>query len=338
MQEFEAGLLVPEPIRDDSSSIVQVTNVQINDTDEKHAVIFQIPKSGTVEGGVVNFTAVTTGGDVFMRLETLDAATGNPSGTLYHANSSGTFVLGDDDDNTGVEFDFNGSFAVSKGDFVALVLVHSSTGNYQVTLEQSRIPNFPLIISSISTSGYTKAAQTGTMVLRYNDDTYSAYPSIFPFTTVTAHTFGSGSTPDEVGARVKFPFQTLLTGIHFVLSNSSSGDFDVCVYDTDGASTMTYVSFDGNYQQTTSGSYKLLFKDAVTLNANQYYRVVFRPTTATTILLQSYNMETDAIHDSFPYGADFHLTTAKDPDAEGDWTNTTTARPAMGLILSGVSQ
>jgi len=56
---------------------------------EKVAFIFEAPKTGTIDRLLFRTLGVTSGATVDVRLETIDASNGHPSGTLWGTDTNG---------------------------------------------------------------------------------------------------------------------------------------------------------------------------------------------------------------------------------------------------------
>ena len=126
-------------------------------------------------------------------------------------------------------------------------------------------------------------------------------PGCATIKSVTTYTIGSGSNPDQVGnlwtvadtvdcigARVEGRFST------------TTADWAVVLYDTDGTSVLNTVTVDG---ECTSGAghntFHYVFWEPVTVTAAGEYRVVVKPTTAGTIRVYRPVFASSAQRESF---------------------------------------
>lgn len=71
----------------------------------------------------------------------------------------------------------------------------------------------------------------------------------------------------------------------------------------------------------------------VTLEANTYYRLLFENQTASNIAVYYYPGHATALDPLFTIA---HLTTAKDPDADGDWTNYNNGSDGYRMLFGGI--
>jgi hypothetical protein len=301
------------------------------------------PKAGNVHKLDFRTNTVTTGATIEVRLETVDATTGLPTGTLFGTNTNNaSVVIAGADDSTWFAVALTADAAVTLGDVVAIVFKNpsSSFGNMEVGAYTA---------DSQSSSGYvvSQAAAKVTAVnplaaLEYDDGTYSYIPGVWPVETFTTVSFNNTSTPDEIGLRFSIPFPARIAGAWFWM-DGDSGPFSVHLYGSDGATNLfTAVAIDNDQisQASTTGGIMFVKFSPQTLTASTNYRLVLEPTSATNISLFTFDVDTTvgaALLDAYPGGDEFHYTTAKNPAAEGDWTQTLTRRPFIGLLFDQVS-
>jgi hypothetical protein len=96
--------------------------IQINDDTDEMSYAFAFPKTGTCTAASLTTATITTGDTaVPFRVETV-GTDGNASGTLYHANATGTMAIADADDNVVLPVSFNGGtgFPCTAGDIAIL--------------------------------------------------------------------------------------------------------------------------------------------------------------------------------------------------------------------------
>jgi len=87
---------------------------------------------------------------------------------------------------------------------------------------------------------------------------------------------------------------------------------------------------------SSPGMVQLRFTAPYVLAAATWYRLIIEPTTTTGLIIYDFNLPSLASMDAWG-GASFHLTTAKDPTADGSWTNYdsgTFRKPFLGIGLS----
>lgn len=330
------GMFLPAHFYGPTASAPSFTSQALGASD-KYGMVFQAPKTGNIRKISFRTGTVGTAQDTDARIETVDPATGFPSGTLKTVNSNATIAAASITANAWVTSPaFTADAAVTVGDLIAAVLVPTSTPNYQVngfTVGTSgfRVP-YPVYDSG---TGYTKPTDHIPGIgVEYDDGSYYFIPNTVPILTITAHTtFNTGSTPDEIGMKFKMLAPCRVNGIW--IWADTDGDFDVVIYDSDGTTVLSTTSFDkDNRQGTGSGHHFLLLDTPVELLADTYYRVTILPSSATNLGIYSITVGSAAILDQLAGGQYFHFTSRTNA---GAWTDVTTQRPLLGLMIDQIS-
>jgi len=322
------GLHFPQPINDAAPSL---KSILLDAASEKAAFVFRVGKTGTVSKVGFCTATVTTGATVDVRLETVDLTNGNPTGTLLGTNSNGSQVIADIDDNTWFTVSLTTAVAVTRGDLVAVVIVNpsGSPGNLNIRAVEYNRLIFPY--SVIFTTVWAKQAtdRNPTCSLEYDDGSYAVHPGVVPIKTRTTRSFGSSSTPDERGLIFQFPFPVRVAGAWAYLDADEA--VDIVLYDSDGTTALQTISLDKDVRAANLVATQIYpFDTTSELSANTNYRLVIKPTTTTFIRVMDFTIDTAAIMDSFEGGQNFHHTERTNA---GSWTETTTLRPMMGLLL-----
>ena len=177
------------------------------------------------------------------------------------------------------------------------------------------------------------------MALKYNDGTYGFVPFTFPYVTFNQTTYNNGSTPDERGLIFQFPVAVRIAAAWTQFTpTATNGAFDIVLYDSDGTTALETISVDGNVHRgvgaNTGGLTYVWFSQSRELLANTNYRLVVKPTTVNNSLNScDWYMNTAGMLDALEGGQNWHETTRTDG---GAWTQTTTRRPMIGLLLDGL--
>jgi hypothetical protein len=293
-----------------------------------------VPKSGLIRRLHFRTGTVTTGATVDCRLETVDASTGHPTGTLYAANTNGSNVIADTDDNAWrTSANFTADASVTRGDVVAAVIVNPSGGNWQLRTiidVQGSVPYGDLFAAA----AWTKNTNPPIIVAEYSDGTFAYVPNVIQTHGVNTTAFNSGSSPDERGVRFTQPFQARCVGLWALMFPAAGGNFDLVLYDTDGSTVLRSVSWDGDVVGNASGAemVRLLFASDVTLavSLTNPYRIALKPTTANNVTLLDFDVNAAGYLDLLPGGSAWHHTQRADA---GAWSETTTKRSMVGLLL-----
>lgn len=305
---------------------------------EMVAFMVQAPKTGSIRKVGIKIGGVTTATDTDVRIETVDAATGNPSGTLWAANTNVTLASAS---ITGLAFVTTGAFtadaSVTKGDWLAVVIAPTGTPNYNIRVVSNGVGEDAMSITPYvkhKTAGTWASVATQlvpTCTLEYSDGTYAPMENVIPYSANTSTAFNSGSTPDERALRWSLPFVHRVSGCWAELS--IGGNFDIVFYDSDGTTALTTLSVDGDYDPGLTGVAFYTFASSIECKSNTAYRLSLKPTSASNITAYQNGMSTNAQLGQFGGGTEFYLSTRTDA---GAWTDTNTAKPYMGLIIDGI--
>lgn len=313
--------------------------------DETATMIVEAPKTGNIDAIYFGTRNVTTGATVDVRVETLDRTTTPAvnSGTLWGTNTNGAQVIADGDDNTGFTTVLTAVAAVTRGDPIAVVIKNPavSPGNMQLAIlsdgkDELEFPYF--LLNGVSSSG-------GAVVLglRYDDGSFYPITGAYPISAITTTTYSSASTPDTIGQRFQFAAPVRVCG--FWTWADFDGDLTVKLVSSDyhqanNTATLKVEKTINNEDRRSNGAFvqEFLFPTDVDLTAATNYRLIFEPG-GTNITIYDMTFDSLAIMAGRDGGSAFHLTTAKDPTGDGDWTNynSGTFRKLFGgLILCGV--
>lgn len=163
-----------------------------------------------------------------------------------------------------------------------------------------------------------------------------------PLQTFVGVNNNSGSTPDEYGLYFRIPTGTCTTykveGMRLGFTPGSA-DFDVLLYDTDGATVLHSMTVDGNIMHTGNGAaFDFLFPQTTlaTLTAGSYYRLVVRPSTTTAMGSVQYM--------TFPASADKKAVLGNADDVQytsrtnaGSWTEVTDRLWTIQALISDMT-
>lgn len=316
-----------------------LNTLTIDAADEKIALIFRAPKSGSLTGGVFHVGNVVTGATLDFRLETVDDTTGAPTGTLRATNTNAAQVVQDTDDNTGFQVTFTAPVAVTIGELLSLVIVNPvvSPGNMQLNgLTEAAPGGFPYR-SQYLTGAWVASASSPCFAPTYSDG-YVAFADVWPIKAVNSTLWNSGSNPDRRGLRFQLPFAARCTGCWLVGMGTSGSDMDIILYDTDAITALVTATLDKDvHGATTNARLRHVCWAPVELAAGVFYRLIGLPKDVTNTKLHDFDVLAAAVMDAIPGGQNCHYTTCNGaPANEASWTQTLTKRPWMGLWLDQV--
>ena len=330
----KAGWFPPRPNHVASGTAWSFTTsaLLLNAASEKAAFIFDIGKTGSIDKIHFRTATVTTGGDVDVRLETVDGATGFPTGTLYGANTNGALTIADANDNTAFAVSLTTDASVTEGDLVAIVIVNSPTivGNFQIAALGatnawgSEFPYCALEDAAVW------AVATGTPVpvctLEYSDGSFEPIPGAFWATALANTAFNTGSGSISRGNKFQVPFPVRVNS--FWVWADLDGDATMKLYDENGTTVLLSKTMDKDVRGGTGyGRLSRRFPGTTDLKPNTYYRLVLEATSATSVTLPEFTVGANAQMDAHDLGQLCHLAHG----ASGSWTDVPTQRAMMGV-------
>lgn len=323
----------------------------IDDESEKYAHIVCAPKTGTISKIHVISSTVSTAptADYDIRLETVDAGDGFPTGTLFDTNTNGalTIIAGDDDEWLPVTLTSGAS--VTRGEILAVVFVPpASPDNGAVWWAYYGDASYGFPYGATYTGAvWLKANLNPLVLLEYSDGSIPRIPNCFPWTSTS--NFGaiySDSTTPHRGNRFKLRKAAEIVGV-WVLCDMDAADITMTLYSGIADVEKTTV-LKKHHSGGTGGAYTQYagyFSTAFNAAADTLYRVVARNNYATAsgtpIALTSVNIAPSGIEskiwDHIPYAglfSEFYYTTSTDLSS---WEiNVTTNMFVLGPIIRSI--
>lgn len=306
------------------------TSFALGATNQQIGFVFYAPKNGNISGARIRLGVTTAGQTLIAGLQDVGLADGLPDGTF---DQSGFAAVADTDDNVEKAFTFGSARTVTMGNLLSLVVGYAATAGSLIILSTFTNENSSVYVTYASAGTHAKqGGRAPVFFLNYDDGTTPNVTGVVP-TVSTFVDYSSASNPDEWGAKFRYPFSVTIRGAYY--EGRAGGDCDFVLYDSDGTTVLASASRDKDVNQiTTTPPYSGIFATSVTLSANTYYRLSIKPTTATGVRLIYFDCAAASDLDAFlGIGQDFHLT--KRTDA-GAWTDVTTQRPSIGLLIDGI--
>jgi hypothetical protein len=307
-----------------------------------YACVFQVPRTGNIRTVRWATRTVTTGATIDLRLETVDLATGDPSGTLVGTNTNASVVIANADDDVFFSTTLTADAAVTVGDVIAFVLQNPAVSSGSILFPSATlgdVSNVPY--GDHLQASYAKNTNVLMFALEYSDGAVVPIPGVLPPATALVSTsVSTSSTPDVYGMLFEAPMAMRVIGAWIWMDRD--GDCNLRLVNTaynQGAGTgvLASAAVDANVRNDASSSVTAYyFTSSVDLVPGTSYRLIWEPTTTTTSSFTYLNTGSLSSLDAWGFGC---LTTAKDPTSNADWTNynSGTFRWApMGLIVSGV--
>ena len=340
------GVFVPvPPVRSSAApNAYENADFTMNASGDRMGFVIRVPKTGTLHSFEFRTGTVSNNPDNGLRLSFQDISltTGNPDGVVdQFCDLTGTISsnswqtppgpLTDDGTSGGVKR------SVTSGDLLGCVIdfVSFTAGD---ALQISNIENITnllrmnIYVSNGATGTYIKeTGATPVMSLKYDDGTYASLNGmILPASALGAVAFASNSTPDERGNRLVVGADISCSGA-WVHMNGNSTDSELTLYDS-SSNILAVNTIDGSQLVTQIGIYEATWASPVTLAADEVYRLALKPTTTTTVSLYSFDVPSAAHMAGAPPGAEWYSTSRTDG---GGWSDVSTTRNHMGLILDG---
>jgi hypothetical protein len=315
----------------------------LNASTDKLACIIQAPASGDITAVGFLLGTVTTGDDLQIGIETVSTG-GDPTGTLFDAGSGARSVetIGDGDDDAWILTSTTSlATTVVKGDLIAVVIEFEDfalSGNLEIEAA-FLIQEFPFVNHNASSS-WSPSARPPIIALSYGG-TFHPIPAAYPFNaTAVGAAYSNSSNPDERGNLVRFSSEVSLAGVasRGRIDSSSTDTVAIKVYsDPTGTpsleESLTLIHDKSRASTGTAGRH-YLFDTSITLAANTWYAITFRPSGSANVRLDSVTVDSVAIMDAFQGGADYHWC-ERNNDA-GAFTANTTQRMWFDLIIDQV--
>lgn len=334
MRVIPCPLYFPDVLRTPTAAM-SATTIVLDAAGEKRALVFSLPKAGTITKIGFHVSAVTTSETLRVGLETV-GADGLPTGTQFGGSAVGTQVSPAGGTSYAVALATGATVAAGDvGDLVAAVIqFDSATGNLRLGSVSSANggSRLPYGVNHDGAS-WAKSDGAGFSILwaEYSDGSVEDIGTMVGISG--AHSFNSGSSPDEYGARFTLPIAARVWGIWFVGSLPAGADYELVLYE--GTTAHRTRAHDGDQSGGTGifANYVHIarFETPLDLAANTEYIAALRPTTATSLTLRYMDVLAAAVWDGLG-GSACHQAHRTD---QGAWSALTTRRPSIGPILDG---
>lgn len=287
----------------------------------------------------VGFRAVTVAGSptAEVRIETLDPATGLPSGTLWAVNTNATSATITSNSNPLTQL--TAAASITKGQTFCVKIVYASGTSIQVGHIASITPNpyqstLPYQILNVGTPTKAITAVSPTIALGSSATTFYQVPGAFPISAYTAGAFNNTNSAKR-GILFTPPMNGRVIGVRW-FNSGNIGDFDACVRTGDASGTelnSSCTSFEGdnNSANFTAGN-TVYFDNPVTVTVGTAYRVSIEPSSATNVNVSTFTLPSADYFSASPAGATAVYTSF----VTATWTDSTTQLPLMDVIFDQV--
>lgn len=325
-----------------------LAGVTLNQSTDAAEFIFQVPEAVTITKIGMRQSSITgTPPDYKLSLQGVDAS-GNPDGTIKGGGSpaSVTITPGAGDTGAFAWKTLDNSYAASRGEFLAIVFAYTGSK----TIDSSNRVSWSLNVGTLERNNFPYATFNDNGSRTRYETSIFGYASAskaygFPAKDCSTLAYNSGSSPNEYAMAFNIPTTFCATytvvGVRFPILPGASTTLDAKLYSGTGAGDTTVlqsVTFDSDVVQAaaTMKVVELYFDESTlsTLNAGSGYRLSIVPGSATNQTLVYVDVSAVADWDAMPYGQQVWTSTR----AGGNWTDVTTRRLVMELILADVTQ
>lgn len=317
----------------------------IDAASEAVGMVLTAKKTGNISNIIWGTRTVTTGATIDVRVETVSLSTGFPTGTLFTTNSNGSQVVANTDDNTTFSTALTAAAAVTKGDHIGVVIQNpaASFGNMQIAGQGANngvdvyADSYPCFLTGGSWAMVTQPPLI--LGLQYDDGSFEYYEGLYPISSFTSVAFSSSSNPNHRGLRFQVGTPVRVIGFWAAIDLDSSADVLLVDNDWDGTDgdALGKIFVDTDLRVSAGvRPFRQEFPTPITLSANTTYRLIVRPTTTTNLSIYYMSVGAAARWDQTEAGQQWYYTTANNPNDATDWTDTTTDRPLMGIVIDGV--
>lgn len=305
---------------------------QINAAGEAVAWVLSCTKAGNIAKVHFYVNAVASSGDVDVSIETVSLVNGDPTGTDFDTDSHvDAFTV-----DAGVGWytaTLNDLAAVGLGDRFAVVITDnaSSTPDISILSQSSDASATVFPYKDVFTGSWAKGAKWPNIVLEFNDGSIMPGIGSAAFGANNLVIVDTDAVPDEYGNIFTVPFTCRAMG--FWVHIDADADAVVNLFDSDGSTSLATAAIDTNIRGSANNLHVFpsSFDAAAVLSINTSYRMAIRSNSSSSFALAQLNVAAASHLDVLSGGSGIHMTTRN--NNTGAWTETTTSRIWMGLII-----
>jgi len=304
----------------------------INAADEKAALMTQARVADTITKLHFQVRTVSTGADLLIRVESLDA-TGFPSGTLLAVGADAVVTVSAAGRFTAT---LTTPVSVTQGQFFAIVIAQPATSFGSCNINAlTLLANHGFPRSALFTAAWAGVNNVHMSVtIEYGTAGIIPASSHPAYIADTSFTFNTGSTPDERGNVFVMPTRVRVIGVCW-RSYTSTGDLLFKLYDAADV-VLASLTLDPAFVVTGNNlPASVLFSASVVLEAGVAYRLTVQSTSASNIVVTA-----SSFSDAADVGGLLGLNTvqATERTDAGAWTDQPTSLLWMGFVLDGIEQ
>lgn len=264
-----------------------------------------------------------------IRIETLDSATGLPSGTLWAANTN--IVTGTLTTSWGLHA-LTASATIAAGQWFVVKIAYNSGTSFRTTnFSNCQISSgLPYFVVNTGTPTKTVMLDGFLGVLGSSATTFYNIEGLFPVSALTISTFNNTNSARR-GLRFKVPSKARCVGLTWH-NGASVGDVNAGIFDDAGTELSgSLTAMAGNaWLGADAGTPRVYFDNPVTISADTWYRAALEPSSATNITLSTITLPSADYRSGMPGGLNHHYTTY----VASSWTDTATDQiPLLDILI-----
>jgi hypothetical protein len=321
------------------------STLALNDADNAAAGIHRLPKAGSIDRVIINLSAKGTNSTTILYnigIVTVDSS-GNPTTTPYGGSAletrsvtalaTGQNIITLATPATGVAGDVVGVRVWPEG-----TVAPNATNNVTIrTRVQSANTQVPY--ANEWATAWTKSATYPLLTAQYataDGGTYVGLPPSSSSVPATA-AFGSGSTPNEIGALFQVPVNMTVVGAgYFHRQTTLAATGRLGLYDNAGTLQRSGSYPAGAFGITSTYGVHEVEWAGYDLTAATNYRLGHLATSADTRQHLEVALASSGQRASLPQGASWQRTSRTNSADTGAWTDVDTTLPLLYLIVSHI--
>ena len=297
-----------------------------------YCFVFRAREAMAISHVALRCNAATGSPTADIRIETIDASTGLPSGTLWNSPTNTTNIVTGTLTTTTTIHALTATANITAGDYVAVKIAHGGTGtSFTVgtnVVAQRGAGVLPYVV--VNTGTPTKGGSDGFSVniaLGSSSTSFYLVDGLMPAASASGGvtTAVSTATQDAIGMRFRLPFKARCVGHLHTVNSSTYGEFTYGVYDDSNSelSSSNTSGFDADMMGVQAGGrhMHMWLDNPVTLSANTWYRYLLFPTSATAFNVYAYGALNSNLKAVMPGGTDWHYVKKA---VGGAWTDSLT--------------
>lgn len=309
---------------------------------EKAGAVFHAPKSGDIAAIGFRVNAVTAWDDLKAGIETVNSATGYPTGTAKGGCVPGTTA--DSDANEWKWVTLDTAATVSMGDLISAVIEFDSyvDGNLTISSVVSGLiagtgQYFPYGAAYVGGAWAKTSRPVPNIGIKYSGEDAICIPGMgLVDLDDSKEIYNNTDTPDKIGNRISYPFPCRVNGIWAGLEVDAN--LNIVLYDSDGYTELGTISFDSDVRYSTSNDiFHGMFSSTITLAKDTVYYLICEPQSGSDIRLGYLGVGAAADMSAHPFGTGIYKTEISGAVASGNnfvthSTESPTERCALGLL------